>query len=261
MVGRQKLGWEVGEGSRAVMLRPGGQQLVQGWVGEAGPLLLMVFSLDRGVELHMLHWVEILVKDGQRLVTSVSLSVATPMMLLMVVTTLMLVTLMVFMVVTSMVLYMVFLVFLLIMTMVFLLISSMVFLLISSMRVLMMDFDWSWNLHKFVLLVDNWLGLNRGTKIWFRIFIGNVRSLIAVHMIWVLVVWLLIMLHLMVWLFIMLVLMVGVFIMRLLLMVWLNIMWLLLMVWISPMRLFIIRRRRWRRRVLLVTMILVVELI
>ena len=78
-------------------LRPGGQQLVQGWVGEAGPLLLMVISLDRGVELHMLDWVEILVKDGERLVTSV--------VLLMMVTSLMAATLMVFMVVTSMVLH------------------------------------------------------------------------------------------------------------------------------------------------------------
>ena len=103
MVGRQELGWEVGEVSRAVKLRPGGQQLVQGWVEEAGPLLLMVFSLDRGVELHMLDWVEILVKDGQRLVTSVALSVATSMMLLMVLT--MAATMMVFMVVTSMVLH------------------------------------------------------------------------------------------------------------------------------------------------------------
>ena len=141
------------------MLRPGGQQLVQGWVGEAGPLLLMVISLDRAVELHVLHWVEILVKDGERLVTSVALSVATSMMLLMVVTSLMVTTLMVFMMVTSMVLYMVFLVFLLI--------STMVFLMISSMMVLVMNFDWSGNFHKFVLLVDNWLGLNRGTKIWF----------------------------------------------------------------------------------------------
>ena len=130
-----------------MMLRPGGQELVQGWVGDARPLLLMVISLDRAVELHMLHWVEILVKDGERLVTSVALSVA------------MVATLMVFMVVTSMVLYMVFLVFLMI--------STMVFLLISSMMVLMMNFDWGWNFHKFVLLVDNWLGLNRGTKIGF----------------------------------------------------------------------------------------------
>ena len=149
------------------MLRPGGQQLVQGWVGEAGPLLLMVISLDRAVELHMLDWVEILVKDGERLVTSMALSVAISMMLLMMVTRLMVATLMVSMVVTSMVLNMVFLVFLLVSTMMFLLISIMMVLMISIMVFLMMNFDWGLNFHKFVLLVDNWLGLNRGTKIWF----------------------------------------------------------------------------------------------
>ena len=240
-----------------MMMRPGGQQLGQGWVGDARPLLLMVISLDRAVELHMLHWVEILVKDGERLVTSVALSVASSMMLLMVVSSLMVATLMVFMVVTSMVLYMVFLVFLLISTMVFLLIFSMMFLMISSMMFLMMNFDWSWNFHKFVLLVDNWLGLNRGTKIWFRIFIGNMRGLIAVHMIWVLVVWI----HV-IWLFIMwFLLMIWLLIMRLCLMVWIFIMWLLMVVGLLIIWLLIMVRRRRGRRVLLVTMILVAKLI
>ena len=80
----KELGFEVGGGSRAVMLG-------QGRVGEARAVM------------HVLDWVEILVKDGERLVTSVALSVATSMMLLMVLT--MAATMMVFMVVTSMVLH------------------------------------------------------------------------------------------------------------------------------------------------------------
>ena len=61
MVGSQELGWEMEGGSRAVMLGPWSQQMVQGWVGET--LVIMMISLDRGMELHKLDWMEILVKD------------------------------------------------------------------------------------------------------------------------------------------------------------------------------------------------------
>ena len=76
-------------------------------------------------------------------------------------------TVMVFMMVSSIVLYMVFLGFMMISTMMILMIFTMVFLMISSMMILLMNFDRSWNFYKFMLLVNNWLGFNGRTKIWF----------------------------------------------------------------------------------------------
>ena len=108
---------------------------------------------------------------------------------------------------------------------------SMGFMMVAFMMFLMMNFHRSWNFHDVVMLVDDWLGLNGWTEIWFRILImrwGNMGGFIAVHMIWVrLLIWLLI-----IWIFL--------------------IMWLLLVIG---------RGRRRRRRIFLGTVILAAELI